>query len=55
MRLESRAAVFAAMLFTTAFAAATPADTMPAALAREVADRTVELVESRALYPREQA
>jgi len=55
MRLESRAAVFAAMLFTTAFAAATPADAMPAALAREVADRTVELVESRALYPREQA
>jgi hypothetical protein len=58
MRLESRAALFAALLFTTALAAAMPAaptDTMPAALAREVADRTIELVESRALYPREQA
>jgi len=55
MRVQSRAALFAALLFATAFAAATPADTMPAALAREVADRTIELVERRALYPRDQA
>ena len=45
-----------AILFSTsAVAAAPPADTMPAALAREVIDKTVELVESRGLYPRAQA
>jgi hypothetical protein len=43
------------MLYSTAFAAEPPPETMPAVLAREVADRTVELVESRALYPRQQA
>jgi hypothetical protein len=37
------------------FLSVAPADTMPSALAREVVNKTVELVESRGLYPREQA
>lgn len=46
-----------AILFPLAACAADPppADTMPVALAREVVGKTVELVESRGLYPREQA
>jgi hypothetical protein len=48
-------AVFSAMFFTTARAAEVAVETMPIAMAREVVNRTVELVESRGLYPREQA
>lgn len=36
-------------------AADQPADTVPLALARDVANKTIELVETRALYPRQQA
>jgi hypothetical protein len=32
-----------------------PADTIPAALAHQVVDKTIELVESRGLYPRQQS
>jgi hypothetical protein len=56
MRMAFRNAVFAAMFFfATAFAAEVPTETMPIALAREVANKTIELVESRGLYPRQQA
>jgi len=36
-------------------AADPPADTIPAAVAHQVVDRTIELVESRGLYPRQQS
>lgn len=55
MRMAFRIAVFAAMFFTTAFAAEMPAQSMSIALAREVVNKTVELVEGRGLYPRQQA
>lgn len=55
MRLVFRIAVFAAMFFTIAFAAEVSPETMSVALAREVVNKTVELVESRGLYPRQQA
>jgi hypothetical protein len=55
MRMAFRIALFAAMFFKTAFAVEVPAETMSIALAREVVNKTVELVESRGLYPRQQA
>lgn len=55
MRLAFRIAVFAGVFFTTAFAAEVPSETMSVALAREVVNKTVELVESRGLYPLQQA
>jgi hypothetical protein len=48
-------AVFAAMFLTPAVGAEAPAQTMSVSLAREVASKTVALVESRGLYPRQQA
>jgi hypothetical protein len=47
----------AALLVSSAVVSASdqPADTMPSALAREVVSKTVELVESKGLYPRQQA
>jgi hypothetical protein len=50
-------AIASAILFSLgvpADAAGPPADTMPSALAHQVVDRTIELVESRGLYPRRQ-
>jgi hypothetical protein len=47
-------AVLAAMFFTPAVGAEAPAQTMSVSLAREVASKTVALVESRGLYPRQQ-
>jgi hypothetical protein len=51
------AAGCAALLVASTFAKAEdkPADTMPAPLARQVVDRTIELVESKGLYPRQQS
>ena len=48
-------AVLAAMFFTPAVGAQAPAQTMSVSLARDVASKTVALVESRGLYPRQQA
>ena len=48
-------AVLAAMCFTPAVGAEAPANTLSASLARDVASKTVALVESRGLYPRQQA
>jgi hypothetical protein len=48
-------AVLAAMFFTPAIGAEAPAETVSVSLAREVASKTVALVESRGLYPRQQA
>lgn len=48
-------AVLAAMFLTPAVGAEAPAQTMSVSLAREVASKTVALVESRGLYPRQQA
>jgi hypothetical protein len=56
IRKASIAAGCAALFITSTFVNADdkPADTMPAALARDVVNRTVELVESKGLYPRQQ-
>lgn len=54
-------AVSCAALFTAAAnaddkaAGDKPSDTIPAALAHQVVDKTIELVESRGLYPRQQS
>lgn len=55
MRIAFGIAVLAAMFFTPAVGAEAPAETMSVSLAREVASKTVALVESRGLYPRQQA
>lgn len=63
MRTRWIAAACAAMTFATAGAADVlgmadldaPTDTLPLQLARAVADKTIELVEARAVYPRRQA
>jgi hypothetical protein len=57
LRKALTAAGCAALFVTSTFVNAEdkPADTMPAALARDVVNRTVELVESKGLYPRQQA
>lgn len=55
MRAALRTAVFSAMVSTGAFAAETPVQAMPLALAQQVVQQTVGLVESRGLYPRQQA
>ena len=55
MRLAFKITVLAAMVFTSALAAEMPADSTTIALAREVVNKTVELVEGRGLYPRQQA
>jgi hypothetical protein len=47
--------VLAAMFFTPAVGAEAPVETMSISLAREVAKKSVALVESRGLYPRQQA
>lgn len=51
------AAGCAALFATSTFANAEerPGDTMPPTLAREVVNKTIELVESRGMYPRRQA
>jgi len=54
MRMAFRTAIFAAMLFMAAFDAEAFSKTISSSLGREVADRTVELVESHGLYPRRQ-
>ncbi len=56
MRKTLIAAGCAALFVSGGFASADdrPADTMPAALAHQVVDRTIELVESKGLYPRRQ-
>jgi len=48
-------AVLAAMFFTPAVGAEAPANTLSVSLARDVASKTIALVESRGLYPRQQA
>jgi len=55
MRLALGISVFTAMFFTAAFAAEVPVETISITLARDVVNKTVELVESRGLYPRQQA
>ena len=55
MRIAFGIAVLAAMFFTPAVGAEAPAQTMSVSLAREVASKTIALVESRGLYPRQQA
>lgn len=55
MRKSFAAAGCAALFSIAAFAADPPPDSLPPALAREVVNKTVELVESRGVYPRQQA
>lgn len=45
----------AVMLSMSAFGADLPDDTVPPALAREVVNKTIELVESKGVYPRQQS
>ena len=56
MRKTLIAAGCAALFVSSGFAGAGEGavDTMPAALAHQVVDRTIELVESKGLYPRRQ-
>jgi len=56
MRKTLIAAGCVALFVSSGFVSADdrPADTMPAALAHQVVDRTIELVESKGLYPRRQ-
>jgi hypothetical protein len=57
MRRALIAAGCAALVVASTFVRAEdkPTDTMPSALAHQVVDRTIELVESKGLYPRQQA
>lgn len=55
MRMIFGVALFAAMFYTAAFGAEPLAETMSVSLAREVVNKSIELVESRGLYPRQQA